>query len=75
MKIDVSTIPVKYKNIEFLGRDLPLETQDVLRHVIDLREQAEELEFKQQQIGVAQAAMTQALDALVEDFANKQEAG
>lgn len=75
MKLDISTIPVKFNNVEFLGRDLPLEAQDVLRHVIDLREQAEVLEFKQQQIGVARQAMTTALDGMIEAWVSKQEAG
>lgn len=59
--LDVSKITVTIDGVEYVGGDLDPQGQELLRHVVDLREQKQQLQFKMAQLDVADHAFSEAL--------------
>lgn len=59
--IDVTNLEITIDGIAYVGKDLEPQGQELLRHVIDLREQKQQLQFKMAQLDVADHAFSEAL--------------
>jgi hypothetical protein len=59
--IDISNLTLTIDGTEYVGSDLDPQGQELLRHIIDLREQKRELTFKLTQVDVADHAFSEAL--------------
>ena len=59
--IDVTNLTLTIDGVEYIGADLEPAAQELLRHVIDLREQKQQLTFKLTQLDVADHAFSEAL--------------
>jgi len=59
--IDVSKMTLTIDGVEYVGADLDPQAQELLRHVVDIREQKQELSFKMTQLDVADHAFSEAL--------------
>jgi len=62
---NVAEIPVTVSGQTIEGKDLPVETQRLLQHVVDLSQKREELLFQLSQNDVALAAFRGALDDML----------
>jgi hypothetical protein len=65
MPLSISDIPVTVDGVEYFGKDLPPEGQQMLRHVASLRDQRSELEFRLEQLDVAEHGFTIGLQDVV----------
>jgi len=59
--IDISKLDITIDNIEYIGGDLDPQAQELLRHVVDIRERKKELLFQMTQLDVADHAFSEAL--------------
>lgn len=59
--IDVSNLNITIDEVNYTGADLNPAAQELLRHVIDIREQMRELNFKLAQLEVTDHAFSEAL--------------
>lgn len=59
--IDVTDLKITIDGGEYTGGDLAPEGQELLRHVLDIRERKQKLKFKMTQLDVADHAFSEAL--------------
>ena len=59
--INVTDMQVTIDGLQYTGRELAPEGQELLRHVVDLRERKRKLQFRLTQIDVADHAFSEAL--------------
>jgi hypothetical protein len=73
MPVDISSVPVTVDGVDYFGKDLPPEGQQMLRHVASLRDQRSDIEFRLEQINVAEHGFTIGLQDVVRK--SRKEAG
>lgn len=63
--IDLSAVPVFVDGTELKGSELPLDAQEMLLHILDLREQQDALKFKLRQLEVAEAGFAGGMEQII----------
>ena len=59
--INIEDLTLTIEGVEFVGKDLDAQGQELLRHVIDVRDRAYQLRFELAQLDVLNTAFTEAL--------------
>lgn len=59
--IDIETIPVTIDGVEYTGADLDEQGKEILRHLVDVRDRAQQLQFQLCQLDVLDKAFAEAL--------------
>ena len=63
--MNIGKIPVTVDGEEYVGAELSPEAQEFLRHIVDLRDKRDSLEFQLTQVQVAEHAFTAALETTI----------
>jgi len=59
--INIEDLTLTIEGVEFVGKDLDAQGQELLRHIIDVRDRTYQLRFELAQLDVLNTAFTEAL--------------